>query len=388
MFGLPPTVIESQVILPCLYMIKEGINIEIWSFCETRKNYNEAQRQLSKLNGYGVPISLFRGVRQMLPFSEFINSFILVYWLLRYKKKPSFIHCRTEYATTVAILVKWLISAKVIWDARGDTESEFNLYTKELPVFKRSLSPIVLLSIRFRLALSKIFADWCIFVSDSLRRLYVKEDKYNYVVIPCVADRKHFFFSPELRQITRNKLGLLPNDVVFIYSGSMALWQCIDETIKLIKVHLISDDNHKAIILTPDIEKFLLRFSSDFIHKLFCRSVSLVDVNQYLNAADYAILLRESNNINKVASPVKFAEYSLSGLPIIMTDSVDQAYNYAIDIGNIVKFEFGESLSLPEKLDDTERLEIMRKAILLISNDNVGKIYNKIHRILNKKQCH
>lgn len=378
--GLPSTVIESQVILTSLAMIKEGIDIEIWSFCGTRKTYNEAQRRLPTLSDHGVPISLFRGVGQMLPLSEFINALILGYWLFRYKKKPPFIHCRTEYPTAIAILLKPIIGSKIIWDARGDTESEFRLYIKEMPMVKRLLSPITLLSIKFRLLLSKTFADWCIFVSDSLRSLYIKEDKYNYAVIPCVADKKHFFFSSELREITRNKLRLLPTDVVLIYSGSMTLWQCIDETIKLIKDHLITSDSHKAIILTPDTEKFLSHFSLDFRHKLLCCSVSLIDVNQYLNSADYAIFIRESHKINKVASPVKFAEYSLAGLPIIMTDAVDQAFLYAGDIGNIIQFKFGESLNLPKKLDDTERLEINRKAKLLLSHDKVKKVFYQMHK--------
>lgn len=378
--GLPPTIIESQVILNGLSMIKEGINIEIWSFCSTRESYNEARRQISKLNGCGVAISLFRGVQQGVPFSEFINALILGYWLLRYKKNPSFIQCRAEYATTISILLKPIIRSKVIWDARGDTESEYRLYIKELSMIKRLLSPITLLSIRLRLMFSKTFADWCIFVSDSLRDLYIGKNKYNTVVIPCVADKNYFFFSSEMREITRNTLRFSPTDVVLIYSGSMALWQCTDETIKLIKDHLITSHNHKVIILTPDVENFLSHFSSDLRDRLFCRSVSLIDVNKYLNAADFGFLLRRPGPINRVASPTKFAEYCLAGLPVITTHAVEQVYKLGTQLGNLIIYEFGQELELPELLTDVKRYRIAERAKRVLSRGTVLDKYLSIYQ--------
>jgi len=383
--GLDRTVVESQVILPCRSMIEKGIHVEIWSFCSTRKAYDEAKRRLLEVNSYGVPISIFRGVRQSLPLSEFINALILCYWLLRYKKNPSFLHCRTEYPTTVAILSKPIIHAKIIWDARGDTESETRLYIKELPTIKRLLSSIKLAQIKFRLMISKKFADYCIFVSDSLRNLYVRDHKQNSAVIPCVADKTVFYFSPELRAETRSKLSFSPNDVVLIYVGSMALWQCIDETIQLITDHLMAKENNKAIILTPDEKTFLSHFSSDFRPRLICQSVSLVDVNKYLNAADFAIFLRENNNINKVASPVKFAEYSLAGLPVIMTEAVVQSFNYAKEFDNLVYSKLGETIEVPKKSNNERRLAISRKATLQLSHDNARETLFRLYKTLQPK---
>jgi hypothetical protein len=380
--GLQPTVIESQVILTCRALIDQCINIEIWSLCSSRKSYNDAQIHLSKWDGYGIRFTLFRGVRSGIPFSELMNAVIFGYKLFIHKKKPSFIHCRTEYPTVVALLLKPILGTKVIWDSRGDSKSEFILYIKELPKIKRLLSPVALLQIRIRLLLSKKFADWCIFVSESLRNIYFTDHKNNYTVIPCVADKKYFFFNQELRELTRNKLSLQPSDVVLIYSGSMALWQCIDETINLIEDHLRANENHKAIILTPDSNKFLTRFPSGIRHRLICCSVGLQEVNQYLNAADFAIFLRRKNIINQVASPVKFAEYSLAGLPIIMTDAVDQAYNYSVNIGNLVNFDFEEGLNLVEKNTDSQRLVISMKSEELLSRDNLINSLSEIYKLL------
>lgn len=48
----------------------------------------------------------------------------------------------------------------------------------------------------------------------------------------------------------------------------------------------------------------------------------------YLCAADVGLLLREKHLMNEVASPGKFAEYALSGLPIIMTSSAGEWTEY------------------------------------------------------------
>lgn len=383
--GLQPTIIESQVILTCSAMLKKGINIEIWSLCGTINEYSEAKKRILKLKRFGVPIFIFKGIKTGLPLSEFINALILVCWLLRRERKPSFIHCRTEYSAMLAILIKIIIGSKVIWDSRGDTVSEYKLFIKDKPFIRRLLSSISIFSVKYRLMLSKNFADYKIFVSESLRNLYIKNHKKNSFIIPCVADKTYFYFSPKLRETSRAEMSLIPSDVVLIYVGSMALWQCVNDTIKIINDHLSSSDKHKAIIITPDKKEFISQFPPDTRHRLICRSVSLIDVNKYLNAADYAIFLREKNNINKVASPVKFAEYCMAGLPILMTDAVEQSFSYAIKLGNLVHVELGETIKLPERFNNEKRLAVSSRTRLLLSNTKTKKTLYEIYKEIFKQ---
>jgi hypothetical protein len=42
----------------------------------------------------------------------------------------------------------------------------------------------------------------------------------------------------------------------------------------------------------------------------------------HLCAGDVGLLLRERHPMNEVAAPGKFAEYALSGLPIVMTEGI------------------------------------------------------------------
>ena len=68
------------------------------------------------------------------------------------------------------------------------------------------------------------------------------------------------------------------------------------------------------------------------------------EVNSYLNAADAGFLLREQNPLNEVASPTKFAEYCLTGLPVIMQNTVKDAFEMARSLGNLIELtDFGHA---------------------------------------------
>ena len=65
-----------------------------------------------------------------------------------------------------------------------------------------------------------------------------------------------------------------------------------------------------------------------------------------MNAADAAFMLRDSIDTNRVASPTKFAEYCLAGLPVIMTEAVKDAYALAQRLGNYVDKDDPEAIRL------------------------------------------
>jgi hypothetical protein len=118
--------------------------------------------------------------------------------------------------------------------------------------------------------------------------------------------------------------------------GSTSVWQCPTETIALMSELTKKSSSIWAIILSKDSERFekLVEYSS--LGKFRFVSAEFGEVNDYLNAADFAVLIREENAVNFVASPVKFAEYSMTGLQVITTNAVEQVVNYGAFIGNIV----------------------------------------------------
>jgi glycosyltransferase involved in cell wall biosynthesis len=51
-------------------------------------------------------------------------------------------------------------------------------------------------------------------------------------------------------------------------------------------------------------------------------SVPHTEVPAYVAAADVGLLFRDASIINRVASPVKFAEYLACGVPVVLTDGI------------------------------------------------------------------
>jgi hypothetical protein len=59
----------------------------------------------------------------------------------------------------------------------------------------------------------------------------------------------------------------------------------------------------------------------------------------FLNAADFGLLFRDNVIMNNVASPSKFAEYMLCGLPTIISEGVGDYTEFCISksVGIVVK---------------------------------------------------
>ena len=148
----------------------------------------------------------------------------------------------------------------------------------------------------------------------------------------------------------------------------------------LIEKYLSSNESGSAIILTPHIDILRSMLGASYIDRVVLKSVSMHEVNDYLNAADFAVFLRRNNPVNRVASPVKFCEYSLSGLPIIMGDAVKQAFSYAEKLGNMIHYRFGSELTLPPKTSDLRRQEISNEAKMHLSRSAVIGKYASIYQ--------
>ncbi len=62
--------------------------------------------------------------------------------------------------------------------------------------------------------------------------------------------------------------------------------------------------------------------------RIFIKWLEHKDIISYLHCCDYGILLREQSVTNKVASPVKFAEYLYAGLPVLITKNLGDFSEY------------------------------------------------------------
>ena len=69
--------------------------------------------------------------------------------------------------------------------------------------------------------------------------------------------------------------------------------------------------------IAPHLEQLMV---DDSDYKIM--SVAHHEVRKYLCAADVGLLFRDRHILNEVACPGKFAEYMLTGLPLMMTEGI------------------------------------------------------------------
>jgi glycosyltransferase involved in cell wall biosynthesis len=62
--------------------------------------------------------------------------------------------------------------------------------------------------------------------------------------------------------------------------------------------------------------------------------------------ADFGMLFRKDEIVNRVASPTKFSEYALCGLPVLISDNIGDFSNFIKETG------FGYVISNNEHIED------------------------------------
>ncbi len=118
-------------------------------------------------------------------------------------------------------------------------------------------------------------------------------------------------------------------------------------------------------------------FFKDLISKrLIIVSVSFQEMNAYYNLADFAFLMREKKQLNLVASPTKFGEYCLTGLPVIMNDNVDQAYLFSRELGNYVSHQSIQFIPL----SDEQRADISLRSKQFFSRGQLNQKYIELYK--------
>lgn len=173
------------------------------------------------------------------------------------------------------------------------------------------------------------------------------------LVLPCLVDLERF---PAVdRGALRRKLGLGERPVV-AYVGTAAPWQCAAETVALFERLLAREPAALLWVFTPDGARFTALLSHLPASAWRVEFRPHRELAGLLAAADAGCLLRRRSVVNRVASPLKFAEYLACGLPVLIGPEVGQYSGLVQDRGLGVVVD-------PDRQDDwpdaVERLRTM-----------------------------
>ena len=365
--GLPTSVIDSQVLGHCQQMQSNlNVEFEIWSFaCNDTLYKNSLERLTEAEKLAGCKVRLFKGIRPAYPFSEYFNAKVLKEKIKEFNINYNLIHARTDYSAHVASLV----TKNFIWDCRGDTLAEFNSQ------YKCSKNYFGKMYKHFKIKKNITNAKKgkkALFVSNFLRNKH-KHSKESYV-IGCMADTSIFFFDNKLRENVRQELGVTKEEKLLIYSGGMAHYQKFSKTVE---IFMKLPKDWKFIILTNGLEYAQKELEKIPQNRYILKNVSFKEVNSYLNAADVGIMLRDLDDLNKAASPTKYAEYSMSGLYIIYSDHIGDLEMYEQTIQNRQYLETINTIDLSIE----KRKQRFKTSCEMLSKNNALKKYKGLYDI-------
>jgi hypothetical protein len=253
-----------------------------------------------------------------------LNFYILALVLLFHRDRT--IMARGPFATNLALrLKKFGFCKKVIFDARGAYHAELNEYNvvnnDRLKQQIRELEQKALDKSDFRLAVSNAL------VSYWQENYGYQKDKH--VIIPCTLSNDFGVFFPQQEQIAerRREMGYDADDIIFIYSGSSAGWQSF-ALVDDMMCEYLRHPKVKLIVLSDHFDASF-KVIQQFKEKVSVQFVEPSKVKDFLFISDYGILYREQSVTNKVASPVKFAEYLNAGLKVIISENLGDYSDFA-----------------------------------------------------------
>ncbi len=312
----PSGIYSSQVIdVVKFYNIDLKIKMKLISFISIRgflKNKKLIKQQLPS----AIVLPMYPKLKNWKNNLFLLNILCIIY-------KPNTIIGRSVFATKLALLVKHKCKA-VVYDGRGAIAAEWKEYNvvtdKTLVAQIAAFEKEVILESDFRIA-----------VSNALVNFWNSEYDYTstkHVVIPCTINAVFQTSDDHNSTNIRNEFNFKTDDVVFVYSGSLAGWQSFGLLVKFLSPLLKLNLNYKVLFLSQ-LDENIKELQKTFPDQIACKYLQPTQVVTYLLACNYGLLLREETITNKVASPVKFAEYLACGLPVIISNNLGDYSNFA-----------------------------------------------------------
>ncbi|MBA2611565.1 MAG: hypothetical protein H0U95_06315 [Bacteroidetes bacterium] len=300
------------------------------------------------------------------------NKFL--FGIICWAYKTKMIIARSVIASKLALVIRDKNKAiKVIYDGRGAIEAEWREYkvvtdTSLLTVISAYEREVILNS------------DFRIAVSSALVNFWKSDYSYKdtkHVVIPCTLNAAFEKINITGNAILekRKELKVDVNDTVFVYSGSVAGWQSFNLLVSFIEPILKKSNSNKMVFFSP-ADPNLDQLKKLFPGQVICKHLKPEHVTNYLIVGDYGLLIRENSITNKVASPVKYAEYLASGLKVILSDGLGDYSQLSVEKNWGFIFKGSNDIIIKPTL--SEKQKISSEAIQFFSKQNYKEQYKQL----------
>jgi glycosyltransferase involved in cell wall biosynthesis len=229
---------------------------------------------------------------------------------------------------------------RLLYDFRGDivAESEYRGGGR----FRRTILDVML-----RFSFRRASAIACVSRGAS-EVLTDKYGKRQITVIPSCVDIRKTCLDARVRAATREQLGIQPSDIVLVYAGGISGYQQIPEM--LLAWNALADEPNVRFLLitneTPSPDGTILDGISMPSGTMVRSNLSRSDVAAHLMASDIGFMLRQDHPLNRVASPLKFAEYLAAGLAVVTSPGLGDVSDLVTEkeLGVLVDPDHGEKI--------------------------------------------
>lgn len=305
----PSGIYSSQVTGVCDYWRKAlNVRVQLIAFVSLRNFFN-VRKAIRALDSEAMVLPMFPGVQNWRK-----NKWRLARKLNRIN--PEVVVCRGPFAASLALDAA--NGRKICFDGRGAYEAEL----KEYNVVPHAE------------VINEIAAVEARVVKDTVCRLAVSQalvtywkERYNYagtnhVVVPCTLSAEvRALMNTAQRNQLRAKAGYAEQDIVVAYSGSSAGWQSLDLLEEYMLPLMRKQPEVRLVLLLPATVP-LSKAEQEFPERVKRMWLKHSEVVTVLSTCDYGWMVREQSVTNKVASPVKFAEYLAAGLQVIISPGI------------------------------------------------------------------
>ena len=153
------------------------------------------------------------------------------------------------------------------------------------------------------------------------------------------------------------------NKKIFTYVGSLDLWQCFDETVRLYKKIETIYPDAQLKVLTFSVDEAIKKLKENHVKNYTVKCVKKEEVQKELQDVVYGFLIRDDSIVNRVATPTKLSSYMSVGIIPIFSTVLDDFYNqskkmkYTVpirDVNNIngIKSELDKNIVKKELLNE------------------------------------
>ncbi len=349
--------------------------VEAWILGAMREYWNalaKAKVNMLRARCPGISIHTFNGISRLggLPLLPLMK----LHRMGMGKRVPVIYHCRGEEAAFMAAKLREdFPDDKVVLDVRGHWPSEW-LYARgiEYPEQSEGAERQEYDKLRERLRHAVGVADGVTTVSNALRALLIKDAgaTEDTIVVPCCVKQ---ITGDSERDRIRKEWGVEAHERVIVYSGTTATYQHLNDLkIPFMKVLAENDARIRLAFLSPEVEKIIVMLQRHEVDmgRTIVKSLPQEDVAEVLTACDIGVLIRKPTVVNRVANPVKIAEYLAAGLPLIIEKGIGGVAQQAFDAGIMFPVQATVDLTaipaaLPEWIRETDnsRRQAVRKYV-------------------------